>query len=130
MSGMRHKAVFVGSTQVLVDCIKQWIASGGEVEAVISDCSEVGYWSATAGVSLISPKQDLTAYLANKPFDYLFSIVNHAILPDELVTLPERRAINYHDSLLPSYAGFNATSWSIIDGADTHGVTWHSMTAD
>lgn len=130
MTGMRHKAVFVGSTQVLVDCIKQWIVSGGEVEAVISDCSEVGYWSATAGVSLISPKQDLTAYLANKPFDYLFSIVNHAILPDELVTLPERRAINYHDSLLPSYAGFNATSWSIIDGADTHGVTWHSMTAD
>ncbi len=130
MSGTRHKAIFVGSTQVLVDCIKQWITSGGEVEAVISDCSEVETWSSTSGVSLISPKQDLVAFLANKPFDYLFSIVNHAILPDELVALPKRRAINYHDSLLPSYAGFNATSWSIIDGADTHGVTWHAMTAD
>lgn len=130
MSGTRHKAVFVGSTQVLIDCIKQWVASGGEVEAVISDCSEVKTWSSTTDIALISPKQDLTASLANKPFDYLFSIVNHAILPDELVALPARRAINYHDSLLPSYAGFNATSWSIIDGADTHGVTWHSMTAD
>ncbi len=130
MSGMRNNAVFVGSTQVLVDCVEQWAASGGGVEAVISECPDVTAWAVTAGVSLVSPKQDLAASLAGKPFDYLFSIVNHAILPDEVVALPQQRAINYHDSLLPSYAGFNATSWSIMDGADTHGVTWHTMTAD
>ena len=130
MSGTSKKAVFVGSTQVLVDCIEQWISAGGLVSAVISDCAEVAAWNSTAGISLISPKQNATEHLAERSFDYLFSIVNHAILPDELVAQPTRRAINYHDSLLPAYAGFNATSWSIMDGADTHGVTWHTMTAD
>lgn len=130
MSGMQNNAVFVGSTQVLIDCIQQWIAAGHTVAAVISDCADVESWLSTTSIPQVSPKQDLAAHLASTSFDYLFSIVNHAILPDALITLPKRRAINYHDSLLPAYAGFNATSWSIIDGADTHGVTWHAMTAD
>ena len=74
MTGLGKKAVFIGSTQVLVDCIKQWVTSGGEVEAVISDCNEVETWSSTAGISLESPKQNLPEMLSDRPFDYLFSI--------------------------------------------------------
>lgn len=130
MSGTQNKAVFIGSTQVLIDCIQQWIAAGHQAQAIVSDCSEVEAWAATADIPLLSPKSNLVEQLSGASFEYLFSIINHAILPDDLVALPTQRAINYHDSPLPDYAGFNATSWAIIDGAETHGVTWHAMTAD
>ena len=130
MSEAKTAAIFVGSTQVLIDCIEQWMEAGHKVQAVISDCADVDAWVSSAGIPLIAPTRDLAEQLSGASFDYLFSIVNHAILPDELIALPERRAINYHDSLLPHYAGFNATSWAIMNGADAHGVTWHAMTAD
>jgi len=126
----QRNAIFVGGTQVLIDCIQQWLAKGHAVHAVVSDCPEVTKWLATSEFALISPKSDLVTRFSSAAFDYLFSIVNHAILPDELVALPTRRAINYHDSPLPNYAGFNATSWAILDGAAAHGVTWHSMTGE
>ena len=42
--------------------------------------------------------------------------------------MPAGFAVNFHDSLLPEYAGVNATSWAIIDGQTKHGVTWHIAT--
>nr|WP_070960548.1 MupA/Atu3671 family FMN-dependent luciferase-like monooxygenase [Hyphomonas sp. Mor2] len=130
MSGMQNKAVFIGSTQVLIDCVRQWLAAGHAVESVISDCPDVATWLSSTDIRLVSAKQDLVQALSGVAFDYLFSIINHAILPDELLALPKQCAINYHDSALPDYAGFNATSWAIIEGANSHGVTWHAMTAE
>ena len=61
-------------------------------------------------------------------FDYLFSIVNSRILPKNLLELPGRHAINYHDALLPKYAASHATSWAIMQREDDPWVTWHEMT--
>jgi natural product biosynthesis luciferase-like monooxygenase protein len=130
MSEVKISAIFVGSTQVLIDCIEQWLAEGHAVQAVVSDCADVDAWISDTGIPMLAPNGDLADQLSAATFDYLFSIINHAILPNELLALPQQRAINYHDSLLPDYAGFNATSWAIIDGAEAHGVTWHAMTAD
>ena len=38
--------------------------------------------------------------LSGEPFDYLFSIVNMRILPPEIVAIPRKRAINFHDGPL------------------------------
>ena len=35
--------------------------------------------------------------------------------------------INFHNSLLPRYAGLNACTWAIFNGEKEHGVTWHWM---
>ncbi|MBX9586952.1 MAG: amino acid adenylation domain-containing protein [Gammaproteobacteria bacterium] len=59
--------------------------------------------------------------------DYLFSIIHEDILTDEILQLPRRGAINFHDSPLPRYAGLHATSWAILNNESTHGVTWHMM---
>jgi amino acid adenylation domain-containing protein len=59
--------------------------------------------------------------------DYLFSIANGEILPDSLLKQPRRFAINYHNGPLPKYAGVHATSWAILNGERSHGVTWHRM---
>ncbi len=71
---------------------------------------------------------ELGALLGGRPFDYLFSIVNYQVLPGETLAAPRRWAINYHDAPLPRYAGSYATSWALMAGERTHGVTWHLMT--
>ena len=119
-------AIFVGATQVLIDCLEQWRAQGDTVLAVVSDCEEVSSWASKTGTTLVSAKGDLAERFGNTEFEYLFSIVNHAVLADDVISLPTRRAINYHDSLLPNYAGFNSTAWAIMDGEASHGVTWHT----
>ncbi len=128
LSGVR--AAFVGSGKLLVECAGQWTLQGGVIHGVISDCPIVSAWCARKGIDRLAPAQNQAGWLGRAPFDYLFSIVNHAITPANVLALPAKVAINYHDSPLPCYAGFNATSWAIMDGQARHAVTWHIMTAD
>ncbi|HEX6243213.1 MAG TPA: formyltransferase family protein, partial [Polyangiales bacterium] len=118
----------LGSGQQLVACAERWLARGHRIVGVVSNCPEVSSWADARGVARCTPDDQLR-FLAREPFDYLFSIVNHSIAPAELLALPRRLAINYHDSPLPRYAGFNATAWAILDGQSAHAVTWHEMTA-
>ncbi len=60
--------------------------------------------------------------------DYIFSINNSIVLNDQFLQLASEKAINYHDSLLPEYAGMFATNWAIIENRKTHGVSWHEIT--
>lgn len=123
-------AAFIGSGALLVACADIWIARGNHIRGVVTSCPTAAAWCERAGIPHIRPKEDQAAWLGGEPFDYLFSIVNHAITPDAVLRLPAKRAINYHDAPLPKYAGFNATSWAILNGETTHAVTWHAMTAD
>ena len=36
--------------------------------------------------------------------------------------------INFHNALLPELPGRNAPSWSIYEGKDYTGITWHYVT--
>ena len=55
----------------------------------------------------------------------MFSIANPNIIPEWFFKKANKLAINYHDGPLPKYAGTNSTSWAILNGEETHGVTWH-----
>lgn len=122
--------VFIGSGRLLVVCAEAWLENGHSIQGVISDCPDVSAWSNARGIDRASTSEDPGAWLGRAPFDYLFSVVNHAITSADVLALPRRRAINYHDSPLPKYAGFNATAWAIIDGQTQHAITWHEMSAD
>ncbi len=70
---------------------------------------------------------EITEFLSQQPFDSLFSIVNSYILKKKVLELPRLGAINYHDAPLPKYAGVHATSWTLMYGEKSHGITWHQM---
>ena len=126
---MPFNCVIVGQGPQFVACAQHWLSQGHRIHAVVSNCPQVSAWSQKEGVTRIDPKEDQVALLSREPFDFLFSIVNHSIMPAGMLVLPRLGAINYHDSALPSYSGFNATSWAILDGNKEHGITWHRMTA-
>jgi natural product biosynthesis luciferase-like monooxygenase protein len=127
---LTQRAAFIGSGALLTACAEIWVSSGNAIHGVVTSCPIATAWCERNGVSHIAPDQDQAAWLRRGTFDYLFSIVNHTITPTEILNLPARRAINYHDSSLPKYAGFNATSWAILNNETQHAVTWHTMTAD
>ena len=122
--------VLIGRGQELVACADLLLGRSHRVVHIVSDCARVTEWAQRQGVSRTNPNEDFEAALSSEPFDYLFSIVNHAITPTTVLEMARLGAINYHDSLLPAYSGFHATTWSILDGAAQHGITWHRMTKE
>ncbi len=60
-------------------------------------------------------------------FDLIVVAGFHLIIPEEILNLAKRAAINLHDSLLPQYKGPNASKWCIINGEKKTGVTVHQM---
>jgi amino acid adenylation domain-containing protein len=94
------------------------------VRAIVSDDPAMRQWSRRKSIPCFDQREDLAKHFS-EPVDHIFSIVNDKILRDDVLKLSRGVAINYHDAPLPRYAGVHATSWALINGERTHGVTWH-----
>lgn len=60
--------------------------------------------------------------------DLLISAGFRHIVPDKILSIPDRGAVNVHKSYLPNNRGANPNVWSIIEDAPA-GVSIHYMTA-
>ena len=119
----------IGSESLLVQCAELVLARDHEILSVITDGPAVLDWAAENGIAVTDPKSDLVAALSGDSFEYLFAITHLAMIPEALLALPTKAAINFHDGPLPAYAGLNATSWALLHQEAEHGITWHRMTA-
>ena len=117
--------IIIGSGTLPIRCAEILLENGHEICAFVSTEAEIRRWSEQRNIVCLEHAENLSEQFKNKPFDYLFSIVNEHILPAEILNLPSRLAINYHDAPLPRYAGTHATSWAIMNGESVHGITWH-----
>lgn len=45
------------------------------------------------------------------------------IIPEEILRIPRRGAVAFHESLLPRYRGFAPINWAVINGEKVTGVT-------
>lgn len=127
MTTSRLSGIFLGDQSLLRQCAERFMEQGHEVVGIASTDPAIREWATKNKLPVFEPGRHLTEQLA-EPFDYLFSIANLSILPAELLRLPRRAAINFHDGPLPDYAGLNTPSWALINREETHGVTWHEMT--
>jgi amino acid adenylation domain-containing protein len=124
----KFNCVVIGEGTLPVRCAEILLASGHEICSIVSSDTEVTRWSREKKIPHLEPGASLSEQLSRQPFDYLFSIVNERILRKDVLRLPRKLAINYHDSLLPRYAGTHATSWALINSEHSHGITWHVIT--
>ncbi len=121
--------VFIGDGSLLIQCAERMLELGHAVEGVVTADDGIRQWADGRGLATAHPDDDLDAFLARAPFDWLFSVVNLRILPASVIEAPRTMAVNFHDGPLPRYAGIHATTWALMGGETTHGVTWHEMTA-
>ncbi|MCA9611080.1 MAG: peptide synthetase, partial [Myxococcales bacterium] len=115
----------MGNESLLVQCAELLRADGHKILGVVTSNHEIEIWAHRAGLNVVAPGKGLATRLGDVPFEWFFSIANLSIIEDEVLAMPTIGAINFHDGPLPRYAGVNATTWAILHGERTHGVTFH-----
>lgn len=74
----------------------------------------------------ILPTIELTKFEA-RGF-YLFRIVNPYLIPEPFLKKKGLiLALNYHDNLLPKYAGVNNATWATVDEKKEQRITGHKI---
>jgi len=111
----------MGETGLLISCAELILNRGHKIWGVISTERKVQDWAKKYNINYSASIEIMN----NRSFDYLFSIANPNIIPKRYLDKASKCAINYHDSILPKYAGSNAPTWAILNGELEHGVTWH-----
>jgi len=118
----------IGESSLLIQCATQLLEQGYDIFGIVSSDQSVIEWAKNKDIAFRLPTDNIIDFFQQHTFSYLFSIGNLSVLPKEIISLPSKYAINYHDALLPQYAGLNATSWAIMNQEKQHGITWHIMT--
>lgn len=119
--------VVIGNESLLIQCAEMILRQGHRIEAVVTQNPDIDRWATGHGLRIERPGRDLAARLGPDGFDWLFSIANLRIIPDDVLALAAKGAINFHDGPLPLYAGLNAPVWALINREPTHGITWHMI---
>ncbi len=117
----------IGEGSLCLRCTEVLRRRGMRVLGLISPDPANRRWAKEKGVPWHHPSDGFEKILSAQPFDFLFSIVNSYILKPDVLAMPRRYAINYHDAPLPRYAGVYSTAWAIINRERLHGVSWHVM---
>lgn len=126
MTNLNATAVFCGSGALLIQCAELFRESGGQITGIIAGDAQVAAWADAEQLRQSgTPGNPQTADVV---FDFLFSVGNLTVLPEWLLEQARCQAINFHDGPLPGCAGLNVPAWAMIEGAGTHGITWHEMT--
>ncbi len=120
---MSHfSCVVIGNESLLIGCAETLLRRGHDIRAVVSTDPVIRAWAADNGLLQHDKAAGLTG-----GFDWLFSIANLTLIPDSVLALAARGAVNFHDGPLPRYAGLNTPNWALINGEVEHGISWHMI---
>lgn len=119
----------IGSDTLLQECGDILRSQNHAILGVITAAGRLKRWAVQSNLEVIDPLSDYASVLSTTSFDYLFSITHLEKIPDRILELPRRYAINFHDGPLPRYAGLNAPAWALMNQERQYGVCWHRMTA-
>jgi natural product biosynthesis luciferase-like monooxygenase protein len=113
--------VVMGNESLLVQCAERLLERGNQIRAVITQNQGVADWAQGRGLMVSAAPRDVLGL----EFDWLLSIANLRIIPDDVLAAPRKGAINFHDGPLPRHAGLNAPVWAMLEGEARHGISWH-----
>ncbi len=130
----RRTGLFVGDAAITIRCVESWIQRGHRCLGLVTAdacCLEWAAWHGIATCDAAPPTPltlaDLLQLTDGETPDVLWSVHNIRVLSAEVLALASEAAINYHDALLPAYAGLHAPSWALLARETHHGITWHYM---
>jgi natural product biosynthesis luciferase-like monooxygenase protein len=124
----RFSSILIGNEALLVQCGQILLERGHTINAVVTRMPSIADWARENGIRVEQPGTSLAARLGHLTADWLFSIANLSVIPEDVLSLASNGAINFHDGPLPAYAGLNAPVWALLNGERDHGITWHMIT--
>jgi natural product biosynthesis luciferase-like monooxygenase protein len=118
----------IGADTLLIECAEILLSKGHRIYGVVTSAARISQWAQSHSIPVIPHQAGFGEQLKAKPFDYLFSITHLAIIKDDVLALPNKMAINFHDGPLPAYAGLNTPAWALMNQEDQYGISWHEIT--
>ncbi|MEJ6404880.1 MupA/Atu3671 family FMN-dependent luciferase-like monooxygenase [Yoonia sp. 2307UL14-13] len=118
-------SILIGNESLLTHCGNMLLDKGHTIAAVVTRDDDIRAWASEKGVATTHPGESLANLLS--PCDWVLSIANLSLVPDDVIALASKGAVNFHDGPLPEYAGLNVPVWAILNGETQHGITWHMI---
>ena len=118
----------IGGDTLLTECGETLLQHGHTIKGVVTGTPRIAEWARQKNLQVIDVRSNYKSALAAEPFDYLFAITHLSLISDDVLSLPTRLAINFHDGPLPAYAGLNTPVWALINREPKYGITWHVIT--
>ncbi len=117
--------VLIGNESLLTHCSELLLSRGHTINTIVTRVPDIEAWAESKGIKTVSPGADLAGRLGSQPCDWVLSIANLSLVPDDVLALATKGAVNFHDGPLPGYAGLNVPVWAILNDELQHGITWH-----
>src|ERR1700760_2013594 len=116
------RSLLIGAGSLARQCGDAVRTAGHALVGVVTDDPSLAAWADEHGVPR-RPCAEIAAIVRADPPDYLFSVVNAAVIDGDTLARVKRLAINYHDAPLPRYAGMHATSWALLAGETAYAIS-------
>lgn len=123
---MKRHAV-LGEGAVALFCLNELHARGFPVVCVLSPDGSLTDSAEKLSIRHETDRKAFFECLRGGAVDVLWSVANPWVLTEFEIGAVQHRVVNYHDSLLPLHAGMHATTWALLEGRQTHGVSWHEV---
>ncbi|MDJ1500567.1 amino acid adenylation domain-containing protein [Xanthocytophaga agilis] len=117
--------VLIGEGALLAQCARLLLENEFSIIQIISADKQIQNFAHELNLPVSNSFHTLSEFIEKHSVDYLFSIINHHIIPERTLSRVKKLAINYHDGPLPKYAGLHATYWALLNKEKKHGITWH-----
>lgn len=124
----QHSCFLIGADSLLIECAKILRTKNFDIRGIITNTPRIVAWAQAEGLKTIEQDDQYAEALRSDTFDFLFSITNLSIIPSDVLQLPQKLAVNFHDGPLPAYAGLNAPAWALINRVEQYGISWHEIT--
>lgn len=107
-------------------------ANNFEIPAVVTTHANGNAWWPSVGE--ICLKENIPLYIYEKSFttefltlqpDWFLLLSWKHVIPIDLIKVPKKGVLNLHYSLLPAFRGVYPVNWSIINGENVTGFTYH-----
>ena len=123
------RTALIGEGALALRCLHALCQRGLTPSLVCSPDGSLADAAARLAIHHVSQRGEWAGALAVQSLDYVFSVRNPWILSPQELARVAGMAVNFHDSLLPRYAGMHATTWALCHGEVEHGITWHEVTS-
>ena len=137
------RVVFMGTPDIAATCLNKILSDGFDIVGVYTQpdrpkgrgmklvASPVKELALQHGIPVFQPENfradETVEQLRSLQPDVLAVVAYGRILPQRVLDIPTKGAVNIHASLLPQYRGSAPYQWAVLDGCKETGVTAQHM---
>lgn len=121
-------AYLIGAGSLLVSCCDHLLENDWLIASVISGDDAVSSYCMKHHIPVVDVSEGIEILKNEQQRCWLFSVNNGNIIPEAVMRNEWITPVNYHNSLLPRYAGLHATEWALLNHETEHGISWHRIT--